>query len=278
MGVRHPKREEINRLDAKTLDAQFTTVICDGLNCSAFEAQAVLQVVKEVYAPAFADATAGGLPGRITLVALDADEPGGKPVTQCHKRTVQLTVHRGSQDDLCMQQKGPGGFRISRIADLCQEALSQGSLLTREDLAYRIFFVHPRTISRDLKQLRDANPDKPIPLRGTVHDIGPVLTHRIQIVQLALAGLTTSQICQRMHHSPAAVGNYLSTFTRCAQLEHQGLQASQIAFLLHRGTTLVQRYLELLKESRLDPNKAYHLQQFLELGCAAKKKKPEGKP
>ena len=53
-------------------------------------------------------------------------------------------------------------------------------------------------------------------MRSTLHDIGPVLTHRTQIVRLALQGKTTSQICQIMHHSPEAVANYLSTFTRCA--------------------------------------------------------------
>jgi hypothetical protein len=51
MGVRNPKREVIARLDSKTLDARFTTEIQQGLNCSPFEADAVLDVVREVYFP-----------------------------------------------------------------------------------------------------------------------------------------------------------------------------------------------------------------------------------
>ena len=51
MGIRNRDREVIERLDSKTLDARFTTEIEQGLNCSPFEAEAVLGVVKEVYSP-----------------------------------------------------------------------------------------------------------------------------------------------------------------------------------------------------------------------------------
>jgi Protein of unknown function (DUF1670) len=273
VGIRHPKSEELVRLNSKTLDAQFATTVCQGLNCSRFEAQAVLDVVKEVYAPVFSSAPAAALPGRITLVAVDADEPAGKPVADCEKRTIHLNVHRGAIDDRCLQEKGPEGFRQSRIVDLCQEALSQSTLLTREDLAYRIFFVSPRTISRDLLALRQADPLQPLPLRSTVHDIGPVLTHRTQIVRLALEGKTTSQICQIMRHSPAAVSNYVSTFTRCAQLAADQMQAGQIAFLLRRGRGLIERYLALLAECRKDRNMSYHLKELLKIGQAGPVKK-----
>lgn len=273
MGVRHPKREELKRLESKTLDAQFKAAVVEGLNCSPFEAAAVLDVVQEVYGAALGGAEVGALPGCMTLIAVDAEEPAGKPVGDCQKRTIRLRVHRGEVDDRCLQQKGAEAFRQSRIADLCQEALSQGALLTREDLAYRVFFVSPRTISRDLQALRQAVPQTPIPLRSMVHDIGPVLTHRTQIVRLALQGKTTTQICTIMRHSPAAVSNYVSTFTRCAQLVRQDLQVGQIAFLLRRGRGLIQRYLDLLEECRTDRNLSYHLEELLEIGRAGGLKK-----
>ena len=101
MGVRDAKREELNRLDCKTLDAQFKTTIGQGLNCSPFEAEAVVEVVHEVYGAALGGSESAALPGRISLVAVDAEEPAGKPVAECEKRTVRLTVHRGGQDDRC---------------------------------------------------------------------------------------------------------------------------------------------------------------------------------
>ena len=62
-----------------------------------------------------------------------------------------------------MQTDGSAAFRQARIVDLCREAMSQGALLTREDPAYRIFFVNVRAVSRDLGTLRQAQPDAPIP-------------------------------------------------------------------------------------------------------------------
>ena len=279
MGIRDRKREILRRLDSKTLDARFSTEIEHGLNCSPFEAEAVLEVVKEVYFPFVDEHCVKAPPGKITLVAVSADEPAGKPVAECEKQSVCLTVHRGSQDDRIVQEQGPAGFRQARIPELCQEALSQGALLTREDLAYRVFFVSPRTITRDLSLLRRTHPDAVIPLRSTVQDIGPVLTHRTKIVRLALEGKTMSEICQIMHHSPRAVSNYLSTFTRCVQLAHKKMQAGQIAFLLRRGKRLVQQYLDILIECQSDTNMTYHLEELLRLGaCSGGKKGDERRP
>ena len=105
MGIRNAKHEELERLEAKTLDAQFCTVVREGLNCSPFEAEAVVEAVKEVYAPYLSGEGGSSPPGKITLVAVCADEPAGKPVAHCEKRTVCLTIHRGIEDDRCLQVK-----------------------------------------------------------------------------------------------------------------------------------------------------------------------------
>ena len=278
MSIRNPKREELLRLESKTLDAQFKTAIQKGLNCSPFEAEAVLGVVREVYAPFMEPATGTVPPGKISLVALCADEPAGKPVTDCQKRSVCLTVHRGPEDDQLMQTQGLAAFRQARIADLCQEAMSQGGLLTREDLAYRIFFVTTRTISRDLEVLRRTQPEAPLPLRSMVHDIGPVLTHRVRIVRLALEGLTMTEIQARARHSPSAIANYVSTFTRCAQLARRDMQPGQIAFLLRRSRKLVEEYIDLLHECEGDKNMAYHLEELMKLGHVSAEKKRRKMP
>jgi len=266
MGLRNRKKETLDRLSSKTLEAQFLQEIQHGLNCSPFEAEAVLEVAKEVYLPFLDPEVAKAPPGKITLVAIDADEPSGKPIEECRKQAVCLSLHRGAADDRLLGEHGPASFRQARIPDLCQEALSQGALLTREDLAYRVFFVSPRTISRDLKVLRESAPDVPLPLRSTIHDIGPVLTHRVRIVRLALEGRTTTQICRITRHSPAAVTNYLSTFERCVQLARREMQPGQIAFLLRRGRGLIQQYLALLAECDTEKNLAYHLDELLRLG------------
>jgi hypothetical protein len=267
MGVRNRKREELRRLARKSLDAQFTSIVREGLGCAPFAAEGVLDAVKEVYAPFLDEAAAQAPPGKVTLVAVCAEEPAGKPVADCATRTVCLTVHRGAEDDRRLQEGGSRAFRQARIAALCQEALSQGALLTREDLAYRVFFCHPVTISRDLALLRKQEPKVPLPLRSTVHDIGPVLTHRTEIIRLALIGAI-------LHHSPAAVTNYLWTFARCAYLARQGMQAGQIAFLLRRGEGLVRQYLGLLAECEGEKVMAYHRDELLRVAAGGVKRGP----
>ena len=269
MGVRNKKKETLGRLNSKTLDARFLNEIQNGLNCSPFESEAVLDLVKEVYFPFLDEQCVKAPPGKVTLIAVSADEPAGKPVVDCEKQSVCLTIHRGPEDDRILQEHGAAGFRQARILDLCQEALSQGALLTREDLAYRVFFVSTRTITRDLNVLREANPGVMIPLRSTIHDIGPVLTHRTRIVRLALEGKTMTQICQIMKHSPQAVNNYLATFTRCVHLKNKNMQVGQIAFLLRRGKALVQQYLDIVTECESDKNMSYHIEELMRLGTCS---------
>lgn len=273
MGIRRPSRETRQRLDHKTLDKRFLNIVRAGLGCSAFEAEAVLEAVREVYGPYLGMMPAETLPGKISLMAVDADEPPGKPVAQCRQRAVVVSVHRGSADDRLMQEQGLAGWRRSRLPDVCQEALSQGALLTREDLAYRVFFVGTRTISRDLAALRAEKPDTPVPVRSTIQDIGPVLTHRVEIVRQALMGKTVTEICRATNHAPTSIANYLSTFIRCAQLARQGVHSTQIAFLLRRGRGLVEQYLELAKSANQDPNQADHLNALLEVGWLEKKRR-----
>lgn len=276
MGLRNPEQETLRRLDSKTLDAQLRQILVGGLNCSPFEADAVIEAAQEVYFPFFdSEGETRARPGFVTLVAVDADEPAGKSIADCAKRNVSLALHRGAEDDRLLGREGPLGFRRKRIPELCQQALSQGALLTREDLAYRLFFVGLRTISRDLAWLRDNDP-RPLPLRSTVQDIGPVLTHRVEVVRLALEGKTMSEICEILRHSPEAVANYLGTFTRCAQLSRQGFEAGQIAFVLRRGRGLVGRYLELVESCAQDKLWSYHLEELLAVGRARGEKKLPG--
>jgi len=268
MGIPDLKAQLFRRLESKTLDHQFEVAVRTGLGCSPFEAKALLDTVHEVYGPYMGEAPPSQLPGCLSLMCVDADEPAGKPVEQCELRPVTLRMYRDADDLALLDRLGPMGFRRARLPELCQEALSQGGLLTREDLAYRVFWVSVRTVSRDFAWYRQREPDRLLPIRSHLQDIGPVLTHREKIVRLALEGRTTTQICQIMHHSPAAVANYLQTFSRCAFLVGEGLQVGQIAYLLRRGPRLVEAYVRLLGECEDDRNLQFHLHKLLQLGEA----------
>jgi len=269
MDVRNRKHGTLRGVESETLDTKFLCEVQHGLNCSPFEAEAILELVKQVYSPFINEQSVEAPAVKITLAAVSADEPTGKPVNECEKRTICLTIHRGEQDDRILQEQGPAGFRQARILDICQEALSQSALLTREDLASRVFFVSPRTITRDLRSLRARMAGVVIPLRRAVRDVGPMLTYGTQVVRLALEGKTRGEICQIMHLCLQAVNNYLSTFVRCVQLSRHEIDVEQMIHLLRQGRGLIQQYLDIAGECHSDARVAHYLDELLRSGTGA---------
>ncbi len=104
------------RLDAKTLDSMFCRRIEEGANCSPFVSQAILGIVKEVFGldPDDADHQLGL--GQIKLLVVDASEPAGKPLDQCQKVTVRLTLDDSQEDFQVRIERGVDGLRRAHSA------------------------------------------------------------------------------------------------------------------------------------------------------------------
>ena len=147
--IRQPEREQLNRLTAKTLDQVFAMRVKEGMGCSQFEAQALTELVKEVYFPWLAQPEAIQA-GQLAMTAVSADEPGHKPLAQCQMVPMVLTLYAGEEDHTYrLSQKGAQGtvaLRRRQIVRMAQEALDQGALLTAEDFAFRIFNCGLRTM------------------------------------------------------------------------------------------------------------------------------------
>jgi hypothetical protein len=241
--IRQPEREQLNRLTAKTLDQVFAMRVKEGMGCSRFEAQALTDLVKEVYFPWLAQPEAIQA-GQLAMTAVSADEPGHKPLSQCKMVPVVLTLYAGEEDHKYrISQEGAQGtvaLRRRQIVRMAQEALDQGALLTAEDFAFRIFNCGLRTISRDLKALAEEN--TVVPLRSQQKDAGRALTHRVQAVELYLKRYTFSQIRQRIRHSLSSIANYVVTFAVVVAHTRDGHSVDEIAFLMQISPSLVQVY------------------------------------
>src|SRR5437016_1855227 len=99
------------RLDAKTLDSLFRRRIEQGANCSPFVSQAILTIVKELYTldPDDGDRSLGL--GQLRLLVVAAEEPAGKPLEQCQKVTVRLTLDATQEDYQVRLAYGVEGLR-----------------------------------------------------------------------------------------------------------------------------------------------------------------------
>jgi len=240
--IRDKKAEALGRLNAKTLEETFKEKVKEGLGCSPFEAEAVLKVVREVFFPKVVEAVS---PGQMVTLAISAKEPPNKPLKDCRFIPVLLTFHNGPEDDRLRREEGVEALRRRQIERMAGEALDQGALLTAEDFAYRIFNCGMRTISRDLKALREAGVT--VPLRSQQKDIGRALTHRVEAVELYLERKTYSQIRQRIHHSYESIKNYITQFASVAAMTRQGMNVREIAFVTQISPALVRDYQELLE-------------------------------
>jgi len=247
--VQQTEREQLNRLAVKTLDQVFITRAKEGLGCSLFEAQALTDLIKEVYFPWLSRPEAIQA-GQLVLTAVSADEPGHKPLSKCKMVPVVLTLYAGQEDyeyRLAQgEKKGITALRGRQLERMAQEALDQGALLTAEDLAFRIFNCGLRTISRDLKAL--AGQGVTVPLRSQQRDIGRAITHRVEAVELYLKRYTFTQISQRIRHSISSVANYVVTFTLVVAHTRDGHSVDEIAFLMQISSSLVRAYQEVYEQ------------------------------
>ncbi len=249
------------RLDAKSLDNLFRRRIEQGANCAPFVSQAILQTVKEIFPLDPDDSDRQLQLGQVKLLVVAATEPAGKPLEQCQKVTVRLTLDAAQEDYRVRLAHRVEGLRHFRILRLTAEARDQGGLLSYEDLAYRLFNCGVRTIVRDVQELRKRGVE--VPSRGQQRDIGPGQTHRVQAVRLYLQGLEANEIARRLYHTLSSIENYLITFARIVVLANRGYTDDEIAFVIRRSSPLVAAYRKLHDEFREKPAAQRRLGEIL---------------
>jgi hypothetical protein len=252
------------RLSQKQLDQKFTHEMVHGLQCSPFEATAILEAVYAVYYPYFE--SSGTLkPGQILFVVISAEAGANTRLAQSKQVTVTLTFDAGKEDLEVRRKRGVPSLRRHRMQRMAVEAFQQGGLLTLEDLANRLFNCGQRTLSRDLDILRGEG--VVLPLRSIIKDMGRSISHRSLIVEEWLLGKEYSEISYRTHHSVPAVQNYVSKFKRVITLAEEGYDVHTTAFLVKVSGTLVESYHQLYQTVKIVPHRREELKSFLKKGA-----------
>lgn len=270
---RNQEKERNDRLSFKTLDTQFKQEAIEGLNCSPLEANALIDIVKEVYFPFLNEKSIENIrPGQIVVQAIDLNEPAGKPIKECKFKSVILTIDNGQSDLDIRLNNGIPALRREQIKRVTREAFKQRTLLTVEDLAYKILSAGYRTITRDLSILREHGEN--IPLRSTQKDIGRTTTHKEQVVKLWLEGNEPAYISKSTNHSIDAVSRYLQTFKRVIALTLEGTDKTSIAFLLSISKSLVTTYQELFEKYKNEilPTRRQEIENFFKNNKISQKK------
>lgn len=258
--INNSNRYRWDRLATKNLDHQFVNEVIHGLNCSPFEAEAILETVYQVFGDYF-DTSDNLKPGQIKLSVISIEAPSVQRLSDAKQVTVTLTLTDDKEDLPIRKQSDVVGLRRHRIQRICQQAIDQGGLLTAEDLAYRIFNCGQRTICRDLQYFRDNGTF--IPLRSTVKDIGRTLSHRVLIIKQWAKGKQYSEISRDTSHSLKAVQNYVDKFKRTIALCDAGYNVTKISFLLRLSAALVEEYIDLYQQLEFVSHREQELKNFL---------------
>lgn len=241
--IRQPLQEQQLRLSAKTLDQVFVARAREGLSCSLFEAEALTELVREVYFPWLAQPEAVQA-GQLALTAISDEEPPHKPLSKCKMVPIVVTLYAGLEDYHYRRERGSvAALRQRQIERMAHEALDQGALLTAEDFAFRIFNCGLRTISRDLQALKAQG--IVVPLRSQQKDAGRALSHRLEAVELYLKRYTFTQIREQIYHSLPSIANYVVTFSLVVVHTREGHSCDEIAFLMQISPALVRQYQDL---------------------------------
>ncbi len=256
--------ERWSRLEAKSLDNQFINAIINGLNCSSFEAKAVLDTVHKVYGDFF-DCSLDLAPGKAKFIVISAEEYPSVKISEASMVSVTLTINDDKEDLAIKEAEGVVALRRHRLNRICHEAFMQGGLLTVEDIANRIFCCGERTIVRDLKYLREKNMF--VPLRSTIKDMGRTLSHRSLIIKEWVKGIEYTDIARKINHSIKAISNYVHKFKQVVALMENGYDVHTIAFLTKISKQLAEEYIDIKAHSVIVPSRKDELEDLLKKKC-----------
>ncbi len=197
----------------------------------------------------FFPATSNLRQGQTTWISVAKNEVSsyGKSITET--RMVPVIVSLLAEDEAQQRRDGKRLRDIKReaIARVCLEIDAQGGCVTAPELAI-MFKMTPNTVGKYIAQWEAEN-GKLLPRRGTIHDMGPTLTHKKEICRLLfIEGKTVSQVVNLTKHSTRAIDRYITNFRQVFTCKTKGLTVQETAHATKLSKRLVEEYHRLFDE------------------------------
>ena len=185
-------------------------------------------------------------PGQALWMDISISDPPARGKFTADMDLVPLILNISNPDDIeARLQRQPARDRLrNKAIRLCEQAYSQGALLSNCDLA-ELLSTSDTTVAHVLAE-HERQTGKVVPRRATLHDVGTGMTHkRIICWKRYVEGKSSDQIARETYHSMDAVDRYLGQFDRVRYCRQQGMTQSETAYTLNCSVRLVQEYLEL---------------------------------
>lgn len=147
------------------------------------------------------------------------------------------------------QQAAKRTFNQHRFARWCQEAYDQGGVLSLFDLSLLSGLGEGQVgyLIRQYEQEQQLT----LPLRGTVHDVGPSVSHKAEVIRQFLRGQSPAEIARALNHTQPAVDTYLKDYEVTRKLV-QKFPLAEIPALSRRSASLVKEHIKLIRQYEPD--------------------------
>lgn len=147
------------------------------------------------------------------------------------------------------QQAAKRSFNQARFARWCQEAYEQGAVLSLFDLSL-LSGLGEGQVGYLLRQYQQEQ-HLTLPLRGTVHDIGPAVSHKAEVIRRFLRGQSPADIARDLNHTQQAVDIYIKDYEVTRKLV-QKFPIKDIPALCRRSASLVNQHVKLIRQYEPD--------------------------
>ncbi len=236
-----------SRLQSKTVRQSIISSIAKDFNLTRILAEAYFNQISD-YFLRHAELTLST--GQLQYLAVEENEPAGKPIALCRKVPVRLTLQNAEEDLTVYKKSGLRALREHKITRVTNEAIDQGGVLSYEDIAF-ILTCSVVTIKRDMSRLRRQGII--LPSRGWRQQMGRGQSHKTQILDLYFRGYQFTEIEHKTHHSETAIKRYLQDFARVALLHLKRFSVDEIRISTGFSHRLIGEYLALYKQHAQRP-------------------------
>ena len=188
-------------------------------------------------------------PGQTPWVTVDKDEKSsyGKRMSETRLTSVVLDLIPANEATERKDGKKLREIKKAAVARVFTQAYEQGGCLTNVETAV-LLKLSPSTVSKYTREWELEN-DTLLPRRGTIHDMGPTLTHKKEIIErLFLQGKSVEQVMRETYHSAEAITRYIVAFKQVLLCHRKGLSTEEIAFAVKMSKRLVEEYQRLIAE------------------------------
>ena len=187
--------------------------------------------------------------GQTTWISVAKNEVSSYGKTITETRLVPVIVTLLAEEDAQQRRDGKRLRDIKResVAGACLEIDQQGGCVTAAELAL-MFKTTPTTVGKYIAHWEAAH-GKLLPRRGTIHDMGPTLTHKKEICRLLfIEGKTVTQVIHLTKHSARAIERYITNFRQVFTCKTNGMTVQETARATKLSQRLVEEYHRLFNE------------------------------